>query len=94
MSWYDDNIGIYDIDEEFIYEEDSTKNEEVRYVDNQNLEYAMMPVVCWRTKEDILIPIKDMTTNHIKNCLNLIHKSGNTWRPQYIKVFEEELKRR
>ena len=93
MSWYDDNIGIYDLDEEFIYG-DSNESEEVTYVDNQGIEYDMMPVACWRTKENVLIPIKDMSYRHIRNCMWLIHKSRDTWRASYLPIFKEELERR
>ena len=30
----------------------------------------------WQTKNGKEIPIKEMTTRHIKNCLKLLHKNG------------------
>lgn len=48
----------------------------------------------WRTREDELIPIKDMETSHIKNCIHMIHRKNGTWRHQYLRYFENELRRR
>lgn len=47
--------------------------------DRSDIEYISFPA--WRTKDNVLIPIKDMETSHIKNCIKMIYKSNGTWRP-------------
>ena len=32
----------------------------------------------WTTKDGVEIPISSMTTAHIKNCIKLMERSGNT----------------
>lgn len=51
-------------------------------------------VPAWRTADNKLIAIKDMETSHIKNCIHMIHKKNGTWRYQYLRYFENELRRR
>jgi hypothetical protein len=48
----------------------------------------------WETKDGFLIKIEDMETSHIKNCLHKIYKSNGTWRSEYTRLFENELRRR
>ena len=43
----------------------------------------------WRTKDGKSIPIKDMTTQHIQNCMNFLDEDDE-WR----EVFQAELLRR
>lgn len=45
----------------------------------------------WVTKEFEEIPIKNMSTKHIKACLTLIQTG---WRHDYQKVLEQELQLR
>ena len=51
-------------------------------------------VPTWVTADNRLIAIKDMKTSHIKNCINMIHRKNGTWRQQYLRYFENELRRR
>lgn len=46
----------------------------------------------WLTQSFEMLPISDMTTDHIHNCLNLI--VVNHWRTAWHPLFIEELKRR
>lgn len=73
----------HDLDPEFLGLIDSTSNE---------IEFISFPA--WRTNDNILIAIKDMNTSHIKNCIKMIYKSNGTWRHQYLRYFENELRRR
>ena len=35
-----------------------------------------------------------MTSSHIINCIRMIERSNNTWRPQYLDILKEELSKR
>lgn len=51
----------------------------------------------WECKNGKRIPIKNMTTNHIKNCIKMIVKSiknGHNWRVNYLLPLKEELIKR
>ena len=51
----------------------------------------------WITKDDVSIPICEMDTRHIKNCIRLIKKSiinNKPWRTEYLEPLLEELKER
>jgi len=49
----------------------------------------------WHTKDGKELKIKNMETSHIKNCIAFIRRNDkNDMYEPYIKVFEEELKRR
>ena len=54
------------------------------------VEYISIPA--WRTADGNLIAIRDMETSHIKNCIKMIYRRNGTWRPQYLKYFETELR--
>lgn len=69
---------------DFLYE-DEPSNDDI-------VEYVSFPA--WRTATDELIAIRDMTTEHIKNCIKLIYKRNGVWRHQYLRYFEEELRLR
>lgn len=56
------------------------------------IEHHVVPA--WRTNDGELIAIKDMKTSHIKNCIKMIYKRNGTWRQQYLRYFENELRRR
>lgn len=45
----------------------------------------------WTTKEGQRIPIKDMNTFHIKNCIKSIVKSSYKWRKEYLFNLVNEL---
>lgn len=65
-------------------------------LDSERLEKGeeFIEITVWRMRDGSLIAIKDMTTSHIKNCIKMIHRSGDTWRREYVKYLESELKRR
>lgn len=48
--------------------------------------------IMWETKTFELIPISQMTTQHILNAMRMCIK--NNWRTEYIPVFQKELEKR
>lgn len=54
--------------------------------------YPHSPV--WITAEGERLTIDEMSTSHIKNCLKEIYKRNGTWRREFIRPFECELRRR
>lgn len=48
----------------------------------------------WTTNDGYVIPISEMSTSHIKNCIKLINKSNGNWRGNFKRYFEEELRKR
>lgn len=48
----------------------------------------------WETKDGQRIPVSQMRTSHIKNCIKMIYKSNGTWRRNFLRFFEEELRYR
>ena len=56
------------------------------------VEHHVVPA--WRMNNGELIAIKDMETSHIKNCIRMIYRKNGTWRHQYLRYFENELRRR
>ena len=58
----------------------------------KDIEYISIPA--WRMKDGNLIAIQDMDTSHIKNCIKMIYRSNGTWRHQYLRYFEAELRKR
>lgn len=38
--------------------------------------------------------IEHMCTGHIKNCIRMIYKKNGNWRREYLRLFENELRRR
>ena len=67
------------------YDMDSERLEE-------DIEFIQIPA--WRMKDGKLIAIRDMETSHIKNCIKMIYRSNGTWRHQYLRYFEAELRKR
>lgn len=59
---------------------------------HSSVEFISIPA--WRMKDGNLIAIQDMDTSHIKNCIKMIYRRNGTWRPQYLRYFEAELRRR
>lgn len=59
---------------------------------NDEIEYISIPA--WRMADGNLIAIQDMDTSHIKNCIKMIYRHNGTWRHQYLRYFEEELRSR
>lgn len=58
----------------------------------EDIEFIQIPA--WRMKDGNLIAIRDMETSHIKNCIKMIYRSNGTWRHQYLRYFEAELRKR
>ena len=58
----------------------------------EDIEFIQIPA--WRMADGNLIAIQDMDTSHIKNCIKMIYRHNGTWRPQYLRYFEAELRRR
>ena len=50
-----------------------------------------MRVWVWQTANGTLIPITEMQTSHIMNCMALIYRRRN-WRREWLKRFAFELK--
>lgn len=62
-------------------------------IDSTNdVEFISIPA--WRMKDGNLIAIQDMDTSHIKNCIKMIYRHNGTWRHQYLRYFEAELRKR
>lgn len=57
-------------------------------------EVEFIPIPAWRMADGNLIAIQDMDTSHIKNCIKMIYRHNGTWRHQYLRYFEEELRKR
>lgn len=58
----------------------------------EDIEFIQIPA--WRMADGNLIAIQDMDTSHIKNCIKMIYRHNGTWRHQYLRYFEEELRSR
>lgn len=78
--------GLEDLAFEAIYSSDYDIDSE------KDIEYISIPA--WRMKDGNLIAIQDMDTSHIKNCIKMIYRHNGTWRHQYLRYFEAELRRR
>lgn len=91
MSWAEEQswFGLEDLALEALYDSDYDIDSEIF---DDGIEFIAIPA--WRMKDGELIAIKDMNTSHIKNCIKMIYKSNGTWRHQYLRYFEAELRRR
>lgn len=89
MSWAEEQswFGLEDQALEALYGSDYDLNSTLKCV-----EFISIPA--WRMKDGKLIAIRDMETSHIKNCIKMIYKSNGTWRHQYLRYFEAELRKR
>lgn len=67
---------------------------EALYGSDYDLNSTHLSVDAWRMKDGKLIAIRDMETSHIKNCIKMIYRSNGTWRHQYLRYFEAELRKR
>ena len=81
-----DNMDFLDEDEERYCSSDYDIDSE------KDIEYISIPA--WRMKDGKLIAIRDMETSYIKNCIKMIYRSNGTWRHQYLRYFEAELRKR
>lgn len=78
---------------DFLYENEERHCGSDYDIDSErDIEYISIPA--WRMKDGNLIAIQDMDTSHIKNCIKMIYRHNGTWRHQYLRYFEAELRRR
>ena len=89
MSWAEQQswFGLEDQALEVLYDSDYDLN-----FTHLSVEFISIPA--WRMKDGKLIAIRDMETSHIKNCIKMIYRSNGTWRHQYLRYFEAELRKR
>ena len=48
----------------------------------------------WETKEGKKLSVKEMTTSHIKNCINMLNRNNSPFADIYVPMFERELAER
>ena len=89
MSWAEEQswFGLEDLALEALYGSDYD-------LDSTHSSVEFISIPAWRMKDGNLIAIQDMDTSHIKNCIKMIYRHNGTWRPQYLRYFEAELRRR
>lgn len=89
MSWVEEQswFGLEDKALEALYGSDYD-------LDSTHLGVEFISIPAWRMKDGNLIAIRDMETSHIKNCIKMIYRSNGTWRHQYLRYFEAELRKR
>ena len=89
MSWAEEQswFGLEDQALEALYGSDYD-------LDSTHLSVEFISIPAWRMKDGKLIAIRDMETSHIKNCIKMIYRSNGTWRHQYLRYFEAELRKR
>ena len=89
MSWAEEQswFGLEDLALEALYGSDYDLN-------STHLSVEFISIPAWRMKDGKLIAIRDMETSHIKNCIKMIYRSNGTWRHQYLRYFEVELRKR
>lgn len=89
MSWAEEQswFGLEDLALEALYGNDYD-------LDSTRSSVEFISIPAWRMKNGKLIAIRDMDTSHIKNCIKMIYRSNGTWRHQYLRYFEAELRKR
>ena len=89
MSWAEEQswFGLEDLALEALYGSDYD-------LDSTRSSVEFISIPAWRMKDGKLIAIRDMDTSHIKNCIKMIYRSNGTWRHQYLRYFEAELRKR
>ena len=87
MSWAEEQdwFGLEDLALEDLHDSDYD-------LDSARSGVEFISIPAWRTRDDELIAIRDMDTSHIKNCIKMIYRSNGTWRHQYLRYFETELR--
>ena len=87
MSWAEEQdwFGLEDLALEALYGSDYD-------LDSTHSGVEFISIPAWRMADGNLIAIRDMETSHIKNCIKMIYRKNGTWRHQYLKYFETELK--
>lgn len=89
MSWAEEQdwFGLEDLALEALYGSDYD-------LDSTHSGVEFISIPAWRMADDNLIAIQDMDTSHIKNCIKMIYRKNGTWRHQYLRYFETELRKR
>ena len=89
MSWAEEQpwFGLEDLALEALYGSDYD-------LDSTHSGVEFISIPAWRMADGNLIAIRDMETSHIKNCIKMIYRSNGTWRYQYLRYFEAELRKR
>ena len=89
MSWAEEQdwFGLEDLALEALYGSDYD-------LDSAHSGVEFISIPAWRTADGNLIAIQDMDTSHIKNCIKMIYRKNGTWRHQYLRYFETELRKR
>lgn len=89
MSWAEEQdwFGLEDLALEALYGSDYD-------LDSTHSGVEFISIPAWRMADGNLIAIQDMDTSHIKNCIKMIYRKNGTWRHQYLRYFETELRKR
>ena len=89
MSWAEEQpwFGLEDLALEALYGSDYD-------LDSTHSSVEFISIPAWRMADGNLIAIRDMETSHIKNCIKMIYRKNGTWRRQYLRYFETELRKR
>lgn len=89
MSWAEEQswFGLEDQALEALYGSDYD-------LDSTRSSVEFISIPAWRMADGNLIAIRDMETSHIKNCIKMIYRKNGTWRHQYLRYFEAELRKR
>ena len=89
MSWAEEQpwFGLEDLALEALYGSDYD-------LDSTHSSVEFISIPAWRMSDGNLIAIRDMETSHIKNCIKMIYRKNGTWRRQYLRYFEAELRKR
>ena len=89
MSWAEEQdwFGLEDLALEALYGSDYD-------LDSTHSGVESISIPAWRMADGNLIAIQDMDTSHIKNCIKMIYRKNGTWRHQYLRYFETELRKR
>jgi hypothetical protein len=61
---------------------------------NEAQEYSLMESRTWLTRDGKYIPVNEMTTSHIKNCINLLREGNSDIGYDWISVLKAELNNR
>lgn len=48
----------------------------------------------WVTADGRPYRISEMSTEHIRNCIKMIYQRNGTWKQEYLRIFEKELRKR
>lgn len=83
MSWYDDNIGITDPESMPGFDYEEYYRENINHDTYRKYEEAYATPSKWITLYGEILMIKNMSTQHIRNCIRCID-SGRITNPQLV----------